>query len=123
MTANVDAVAYAPQQLPLHYQNHHHGDHEEDHGDHDHDDDEDDDVPHTTCVINKDVASIISNSVQPMDIICGRGSRVAHPGNQRFRKVVLERKVEYQKAQRRDEKTRITHEIVETLRSDPEPSR
>jgi hypothetical protein len=57
------------------------------------------------------------------DVICGRGKSVAHPGNQRFRDLVLARKEEYQKAKRRDDKTRITSEIVEALRQGPEPSR
>ena len=26
---------------------------------------------------------------KPMDIICGRGSRITHPGNKRFRLIVL----------------------------------
>jgi hypothetical protein len=121
MTVNSGIVASAQQQPPLLY---HHDDHGDD-GEHDveDEDDDDDDVAHATAILNKDTAAIIRNAVQPMDIICGRGSRVAHPGNQRFRKAVLERKAEYQKAQRRDDKTRITHEIVETLRSGPEPSR
>jgi hypothetical protein len=130
MTVNNGGAMGCAQQLPLYHHPHHHHPH---HDDHDEDDDEygdhDDDYlyedvtsnSHTT--INKDTAAIISNNVQPMDIVCGRGSRVAHPGNQRFRKIVLDYKEAYQKAQRRDDKTRITQEIVEALRSGPEPSR
>jgi hypothetical protein len=124
MTANVGTEGSA-QQLHVYQEYHHHDDHDEDGGgDHE---EEYDDYDITSSVtghaINKDTAAIIRDAVQPMDIVCGRGSRVAHPGNQRFRKIILERKQEYQKAQRRDEKTRITHEIVEILRSGPEPSR
>ena len=61
--------------------------------------------------------------IRPMDIICGRGSRVTHPGNQRFRALVQKHKDAYQQAQRRDDKTRITQGIVDTLTRGPEPSR
>lgn len=57
---------------------------------------------------------------RPMDIICGRGSRMTHPGNQRFRSLVLERKEIYQQSTRREDKTRITLEIVQQLLA-PEP--
>jgi hypothetical protein len=53
---------------------------------------------------------------EPMDVICGRGKSISHPGNQRFRKMILAKKEAYQKARRRDEKTRITFEIVVELR-------
>lgn len=53
---------------------------------------------------------------EPMDVICGRGKSICHPGNQRFRRMILAKKESYQKARRRDEKTRITFEIVVELR-------
>jgi hypothetical protein len=59
----------------------------------------------------------------PMDVICGRGKSVSHPGNQRFRRIILAKKEAYQKARRRDEKTRITFEIVVELRRGSQPSR
>jgi hypothetical protein len=59
----------------------------------------------------------------PMDVICGRGKSVSHPGNQRFRRVILAKKEAYQKARRRDEKTKITFEIVVELRRGSQPSR
>lgn len=59
----------------------------------------------------------------PNDIICGRGKSIAHPGNQRFRQMIMERKDEYQAARRREEKTRITIEIVDKLRQGPNPAR
>ena len=51
----------------------------------------------------------------PTDIICGRGARMSHPGNQRFRDLVLAHRASYQKAKRREDKTRITAEIVNRL--------
>jgi hypothetical protein len=57
------------------------------------------------------------------DIICGRGKSVTHPGNVRFRRMISARKEEYQKSKRRDDKTRITQEIVDALQQGPEPSR
>lgn len=53
----------------------------------------------------------------PVDVICGRGKMTSsHPGNRRFRELVLEKKQAYQRARRRDDKTRITFELVQTLR-------
>lgn len=60
---------------------------------------------------------------RPMDIICGRGSRITHPGNKRFRQVVMEQKELYQRATRREDKTRITLDIVQRLMAGEEPSR
>ena len=60
---------------------------------------------------------------RPMDIICGRGSRLTHPGNKRFRQLVLEQKDAYQKALKREEKTKITLDIVQRLMTGAEPSR
>jgi hypothetical protein len=60
----------------------------------------------------------------PTDVICGRGKMtVAHPGNKRFRQLVRERKDAYQRARRRDAKTRITCELVHTLRTGPDGGR
>lgn len=59
-----------------------------------------------------------------MDILCGRGKSItAHPGNQRFREAIIARRDEYQQTKRRDDKSRITEEIVDSLRSGPDPSR
>ena len=53
----------------------------------------------------------------PEDVICGRGKMTSsHPGNRRFRELVLDKKQAYQRARRRDDKTRITFELVQTLR-------
>lgn len=51
------------------------------------------------------------------DVICGRGKMTSsHPGNRKLRDLVLQKKHEYQRAKRRDEKTSITSEIVQVLR-------
>lgn len=60
---------------------------------------------------------------RPQDVICGRGKSVAQPGNQRLAALVRERKEEYQRASRRDDKTRITFEIVQAMRQGPSPAR
>lgn len=60
---------------------------------------------------------------RPMDVICGRGSRISHPGNQRFRKLVSEQKGAYQRAARREDKTKITLDIVQRLMRCEDPSR
>lgn len=53
----------------------------------------------------------------PNDVICGRGKMTSlHPANRRFRELVNENKDAYQRAKRRDEKTRITYELVDKLR-------
>jgi hypothetical protein len=48
---------------------------------------------------------------------------IAHLGNRRFRQAVMDKKDEYQKAIRRDDKTRITFELVQNLRNGPEGGR
>lgn len=46
----------------------------------------------------------------------GRGKSIAHKGNAKFRQLINERKDEYQAARRREDKTRLTMEIVQELR-------
>ena len=59
-----------------------------------------------------------------MDILCGRGKSIsAHPGNVRFRETIAARRDDYQKAKRREVKTRITEEVVAVLQNGAEPSR
>jgi hypothetical protein len=54
-----------------------------------------------------------------MDILCGRGRTTSsHPANRRFRELVNRHKDAYQRAKRRDDKTKITYELVELLRSE-----
>lgn len=59
----------------------------------------------------------------PSDILCGRGKSIQHPGNDRMRDLVMEKKNEYQDAKRRDEKTAITNDIVAQLLGGPTPVR
>ncbi len=55
----------------------------------------------------------------PTDVICGRGKMTAsHPANRRFRELVDSHKASYQNSKRRDEKTRITCELVDKLRGE-----
>jgi hypothetical protein len=52
------------------------------------------------------------------DILCGRGrSTSEHPANVQFRALVSQNQLAYQMAKRREEKTRITEELVDYLRS------
>ena len=55
----------------------------------------------------------------PTDVICGRGKMTSsHPANRRFRELVDSHKASYQNSKRRDEKTRITCELVDKLRGE-----
>jgi hypothetical protein len=55
----------------------------------------------------------------PTDVICGRGKMTSsHPANRRFRELVDSQKASYQNSKRRDEKTRITCELVDKLRGE-----
>ena len=55
----------------------------------------------------------------PTDVICGRGKMTSsHPANRRFRELVDFHKCAYQNSKRRDEKTRITCDLVDKLRSE-----
>ncbi|GAX20565.1 hypothetical protein FisN_3Hh585 [Fistulifera solaris] len=58
------------------------------------------------------------------DIVCGRGKSIcAHAGNQKFRRMILARREEYQSTVKRDDKARITAEVVQALCNGPCPSR
>ncbi len=58
------------------------------------------------------------------DIVCGRGKSIcAHPGNQKFRRMILARREEYQSTVKRDDKARITAQVVQALCNGPFPSR
>jgi hypothetical protein len=60
----------------------------------------------------------------PTDVICGRGKTTqTHPGNRRFRQLVIAQKDAYQKAKRRDDKSRITFDLVHQLRKGPDGGR
>eukprot|EP00980_Cylindrotheca_fusiformis_P031203 scaffold25978_cov122-Cylindrotheca_fusiformis.AAC.1 len=52
------------------------------------------------------------------DVICGRDKLShTHVGNKRFRKIIEMNRVSYQNATSRDEKTRITCQVVDVIRS------
>ncbi|GAX10370.1 hypothetical protein FisN_3Lh585 [Fistulifera solaris] len=58
------------------------------------------------------------------DIVCGRGKSIcAHAGNQKFRRMIVARREEYQSTLKRDDKARITAEVVQALCNGPSPSR
>jgi hypothetical protein len=89
------------------------------------DEDSDDDEYELNLSLLPSVADP-SNAVsapEDNDVICGRGKSVNHPGNLKFRRMVLARKDEYKQAKKRDEKTRIACEIVEGLRNGSNASR
>lgn len=67
--------------------------------------------------------SLFIEKPEPMDVICGRGKSGPHPGNQRFRRIIMDNKVTYQQSKRREEKSRITQTIVEELTTGPTASR
>lgn len=89
---------------------------------HDETSDNDDDMHLSLLPAITDLSKAVS-SPEDNDVLCGRGKSVSHPGNQKFRRLVLVRKEEYQQAKRRDEKTRIAFEIVEAMRQGPDASR
>ena len=51
------------------------------------------------------------------DIMCGRDRFIhSHPGNHRFRRLISDYRERYQSAKHRDEKTRMTTEVVDTVK-------
>lgn len=60
---------------------------------------------------------------EPMDIICGRGKNITHPGNKRFHSLIMSNRQVYQQTKRREDKTVITQSIIERLKRGPDPSR
>jgi hypothetical protein len=58
----------------------------------------------------------LSSTVQPKDVLCGRDRRAHnHPGNKRFRSIVQSYREKYQSAPRREDKNRITNEIIQRV--------
>ena len=52
-----------------------------------------------------------------VDILCGKGREAhVHTGNKRFRVIISQYRKDYQNARCRDQKTRITKEIVSSIR-------
>mmetsp|Transcript_7926 Transcript_7926/g.10390 ORF Transcript_7926/g.10390 Transcript_7926/m.10390 type:complete len:203 (+) Transcript_7926:164-772(+) len=82
-----------------------------------------DSIPELTVRASSSLKKKWVHDPLPTDIICGRGARVSHPGNQRFRTIVFQRKGEYQQVKRREDKTRITLNIVNILLGGSVPAR
>jgi hypothetical protein len=58
----------------------------------------------------------LNSTVQPKDVLCGRDRRAHnHPGNKRFRSIVQSYRERYQSAPRREDKNRITNEIIQRV--------
>lgn len=53
------------------------------------------------------------------DILCGRDKQAFnHVGNKQFRVIIAKHRQEYQTAASREEKTRITHDIIDAIKQD-----
>lgn len=58
------------------------------------------------------------DSVGPTDVFCGRDRRShAHDGNKRFRKLIARFQKQYKESRLREDKTRLTTEIVSIIRA------
>ena len=60
-----------------------------------------------------------NDNIEPtkLDVLCGRDKvSYGHVGNRRFRVIISTRSAEYQNCTSRDQKTRITHEIIKGIR-------
>lgn len=56
--------------------------------------------------------------IRPVDVLCGRDKIChSHPGNKRFRQLILFYREQYQKAPHRDDKTRLTNHIIHIVGS------
>jgi len=54
--------------------------------------------------------------ITDVDVYCGRDKRThAHPGNKRFRELITSHRESYQTATLRENKTKITSDIIETV--------
>jgi hypothetical protein len=72
-----------------------------------------------TCSSGYSALSAVSSTVQPKDVLCGRDRRAHnHPGNKRFRTIVQSYREKYQNAPRREDKNRITNEIIQRVLRD-----
>lgn len=60
--------------------------------------------------------ALLLDGLRDQDVVCGRDKLAhSHAGNRRFRKVIHAYRERYQSAKRRDEKTRITTEIINMI--------
>lgn len=58
------------------------------------------------------------------DVLSGRGGAInSHPGNQRFREMVRERKNQYNLARTKAEKARVANEVIDLVRNQNPPGR
>ena len=81
--------------------------------------DEDDDNQSTSATV-PDTSSDdnVVTHVGPNDVLMGRGApSTEYTGNMRFRQLVLERRDEYVRVDKRKDKHRIAREIIKTVRS------
>jgi hypothetical protein len=84
------------------------------------DDDEDDDTIQEQQQQQQFDVTLGIKEPNPTDILCGRGRSTStnHPANKRFRELVDQHKQAYQHAKRREEKSKITYELVDLLRKE-----
>jgi hypothetical protein len=60
----------------------------------------------------------IVTQLGPFDVLLGRGKTIQqHEGNQRFQTIVNEHKYRYKSCQTREQKTNITREIVDSIKT------
>lgn len=90
-------------------------------GSDDHDEEDEDEDDNDVGKNFKPLTTTPSSPGFPMpasaDVICGRGKATSsHPGNRRLRDLVTQKKDDYTRAVRRDEKTAITSDIVKQIR-------
>lgn len=75
-----------------------------------------DKTPSSGCDHKNSVTPTAESSIGLYDVVCGRERLVhTHTGNKWFRKIVQQYREPYQSAGRREEKTRITGEIVSVV--------
>jgi hypothetical protein len=76
-----------------------------------------------TSVIDPALDTTVEVVVQPrpMDIFCGRGKFVRHPGNKRFQSIIERHRTAYQETNEREEKSSITSQVIQDLQTNLEP--
>lgn len=82
--------------------------------------------PTSTSNMDNDMSAydLYQNKPLTNDVVCGRDRfSHAHAGNKQFRTLIEENRKRYQTASSRDEKTRITHQLVTYIRNLPSGGR